>query len=93
MPAFLMIKTNPVHVSIWRQKERVRVYVNEQKIWDVPKAVTKDAKFNSIIFSVIYAEELVKHFIGNLRFAVGAPDTGKKFLSKINGLHMEFYLM
>ena len=75
-------KNNPVHVSIWRQKERVRVYVNEQKIWDVPKAVTKDAKFNSIIFSVIYAEEVVKHFISNLRFAVGAPDTRKKIIEQ-----------
>ncbi|HEY6503436.1 MAG TPA: OmpA family protein [Chitinophagaceae bacterium] len=80
--SILSDKNNPVHVSIWRQKERVRVYVNEQKIWDVPKAVTKDAKFNSVIFSVIYAEEVVKHFIGNLRFAVGAPDTRKKILEQ-----------
>jgi outer membrane protein OmpA-like peptidoglycan-associated protein len=75
-------KNNPAHISIWRQKERVRVYVNEQKIWDIPKAVTKDAKFNSVIFSVIYAEEVVKHFISNLRLAVGAPDTRKKILEQ-----------
>jgi outer membrane protein OmpA-like peptidoglycan-associated protein len=75
-------KNNPVHVSIWRQKERVRVYVNERKIWDIPKAVTKDAKFNSIIFSVIYADEGVKHFISNLRVAVGEPDTRKKIIEQ-----------
>ena len=73
---------NPAHISIWRQKERVRVYVNEQKIWDIPKATLKDAKFNSIVFSVIYAEEVVKHYITNLRLAVGAPDTRKKILEQ-----------
>ena len=75
-------KNNPAHISIWRQKERVRVYVNEQKIWDIPKATVKEAKFNSIIFTVTYAEEVVKHFIGNLRFAVGAPDARKKILEQ-----------
>jgi hypothetical protein len=38
-------------------------------LWDVPKAAIKDAKFSAIVFSVIYAEEEVKHFIGNLRLA------------------------
>jgi len=75
-------KNNPVHVSIWRQKERVRVYVNQEKVWDIPKGAAIDAKFNSIVFSVTYAEEVVKHFIGNLRLAVGALDTRKKILEQ-----------
>src|SRR5437762_8041730 len=75
-------KNNPVHVSIWRQKERVRVYINEEKVWDVPRATIKEAKFNSILFSVRYAEEGIKHYVGNLRLAVGAPDTRKKFLEQ-----------
>lgn len=81
-PGVLNDNNNPAHISIWRQKERVRVYVNEQKIWDIPKATIKEAKFNSIIFTVTYAEEVVKHFIGNLRLAVGAPDTRKKLLEQ-----------
>ena len=75
-------KNNPVHISIWRQKERVRVYINEQKTWDIPKATIKEAKFNAIVFSVAYAEEVIKHYIGNLRMAVGAPDTRKKILTE-----------
>lgn len=75
-------KNNPVHIAIWRQKERVRVYVNEQKLWDIPKAANKEGKYNAIIFTVIYAEEVVKHFIGNLRLAIGAPDTRNKFLTQ-----------
>jgi len=81
-PGVLNDHNNPAHISIWRQKERVRVYVNEVKIWDVPKAAKKDTKFNAIIFTVTYAEEVVKHYIGNLRLAVGAPDTRKKILEQ-----------
>lgn len=75
-------KNNPVHIAIWRQKERVRVYVNEQKLWDIPKGANKEGKYNTVVFSVNYAEETVKHFISNLRLAVGAPDTRNKFLTQ-----------
>jgi OOP family OmpA-OmpF porin len=73
---------NPVHISIWRQKERVRVYVNEVKLWDIPKALVKEAKLNAIVFDVTYAEAIVQHYIGNLRLAVGAPDTRNKLLTQ-----------
>ena len=75
-------KNNPVHISIWRQKERVRVYLNQEKIWDIPKGLTKETKLNAIVFSVIYAEATVQHYIGNLRLAVGAPDTRNKMLTQ-----------
>jgi len=73
---------NPVHVSIWRQKERVRVYLNQEKIWDIPKALAKDAKLNALVFYVYYAEATVQHYLGNLRLAIGAPDTRNKFLTE-----------
>ncbi|MGZ8559363.1 MAG: OmpA family protein [Chitinophagaceae bacterium] len=73
---------NPVHVSIWRQKERVRVYCNEEKVWDLPKALAKDAQLNALIFSLQYAEPTSQYFLGNLRLAVGIPDTRNKFLTE-----------
>ena len=73
-------KYNPVHVSIWRQKERVRVYVNQEKIWDIPKAIAPDAKLNAIFFSLHEAYPGNEFYIGNLRLAVGAPDTRNKML-------------
>lgn len=81
-PTILSDKNNPVHIAIWRQKERVRVYANQEKIWDIPKATIKEAKFNAIIFSVTYADATIQHYIGNLRMAVGAPDTRNKFLTQ-----------
>jgi outer membrane protein OmpA-like peptidoglycan-associated protein len=75
-------KYNPVHVSIWRQKERVRVYVNQEKVWDIPKAIAADAKLNAIFFPIIAADATIQFYIGNLRLAVGAPDTRKKMLEQ-----------
>jgi outer membrane protein OmpA-like peptidoglycan-associated protein len=73
---------NPLHVSIWRQKERVRVYLNQEKIWDIPKGLAKEAKLNAIVFYVTYAEATVQHYLGNLRLAIGAPDTRNKLLTQ-----------
>ena len=75
-------KYNPAHVSVWRQKERVRVYVNQEKIWDIPKAIATDAKLNAIFFSVLAADPTIQYYVGNLRLAVGAPDTRKKMLEQ-----------
>lgn len=75
-------KYNPVHVSIWRQKERIRVYVNQEKLWDIPKAIAADAKLNALFFPILFADATVQHYIGNLRLAVGAPDTRNKMLTQ-----------
>ncbi len=75
-------KNNPVHVSIWRQKERVRVYVNQEKVWDIPKAIAPEAKLNALFFNLIAADPTIKFYVGNLRLAVGAPDTRKKILEQ-----------
>ena len=40
-------KTKPVHVAVWRQKERIRVYFNEEKAWDLPKAMSPMQNYNS----------------------------------------------
>jgi outer membrane protein OmpA-like peptidoglycan-associated protein len=75
-------KNNPIHIAIWRQKERVRIYANQEKIWDIPKALAKEAKLNALVFAITYAEDNIKHYIGNLRLAVGAPDTRNKMLTE-----------
>lgn len=72
---------NIVKISIWRQKQRLRVYVNETKIWDIPKAFSATAKYNFLGFrSDDLGAEGNAYFLSNLRVAVGAPDTRHKFL-------------
>jgi outer membrane protein OmpA-like peptidoglycan-associated protein len=79
---FNATKSNPVHVSIWRQKERVRVYLNDEKIWDVPKAIMPGVVFNAVIFYIAYVDGPSRFYLSNLRLAVGAPDTRNKFVTE-----------
>lgn len=73
--------TRTVHVAMWRQKERLRIYLNEDKTFDIPKAILPEAKFNAFILQVPSSGEW--HFlVSNLRLAVGAPDTRKKILEQ-----------
>lgn len=74
--------TKPVHVAIWRQKERMRFYLNEEKAWDLPRAVATDAKFNSLLFWVQLIDADHHFMISNLRLATGAPDTRNKILKE-----------
>lgn len=80
-PEFNYVNRNIVKISVWRQKQRLRVYVNETKIWDIPKAFSATAKYNFLGFRVDgYHEKDNAYFLSNLRVAVGAPDTRHKFL-------------
>lgn len=71
-----------VHVAIWRQKDRIKIYLNEDKIWDLPK-VLADTKHNGIVFYAGAAKTPEnKYYITNLRLAIGAADTRKKLLEE-----------
>ncbi|MES2776202.1 MAG: OmpA family protein [Bacteroidota bacterium] len=71
------------HISIWRQKQRLRVYINENKVWDVPRAFESGNKYNSVIFQTAsFSSDNDKYYIANLRLAVGAPDTRNKLITE-----------
>ncbi|WP_346237472.1 OmpA family protein [Niabella insulamsoli] len=75
---------NNVHVSIWRQKGRLRVYLNESKIWDIPRAFGDGSeKINAIYFrNDGPGNDAQQFFVGNVRVAVGAPDTRSKLITE-----------
>ena len=75
-------KGGTVHVSIWRQRQRVRVYFDENKVWDVPRALSATARYNTILFFVPNVDPGSEYFLSNVRLAVGAPDTRNKFLTQ-----------
>jgi outer membrane protein OmpA-like peptidoglycan-associated protein len=81
-PQFSEKAHNPVHISVWRQKERVRVYFGEEKVWDVPKAMVAGAQYNAIIFYVHEVAPDAVYYLSNLRLAMGAPDTRNKLLTE-----------
>jgi OOP family OmpA-OmpF porin len=70
-------------ISIWRQRQRLRVYMNEEKVWDLPRALENGKKYNSILFSLqddVNAGDML--LFGNLRLAAGAPDTRNKLITE-----------
>jgi outer membrane protein OmpA-like peptidoglycan-associated protein len=75
----------PVHVAIQVQKERFRMWVNEEKLFDVPKATPPGYVMNQLKFDVgftNYAEEQYGVFISNIKIATGKPDTRHKLVEE-----------
>src|SRR6185436_46959 len=75
-------KTTPVHIAIWRQKERVRVYFNQEKVWDLPKVLSQTNRYNSIVYWLQGGTDDGNYYLSNLRLAVGTPDTRNKILTQ-----------
>ncbi len=68
------------HFAIWVQKQRVRIYVNENKILDVPKGLQANYKYN--IFRIeTYTDESTP-LISNFRIAAGLPDMRNKLITE-----------
>lgn len=70
------------HVAMWRQKQRLRVYVDEQKVFDLPRVFPADVKLNSMRFHSEISNEAEQVFLSNIRLAVGAPDTRSKLITE-----------
>lgn len=68
-----------IHVSVWRQNTRVRVYVNDKKIWDLPKVF-----FNEENYRLLFACDVWNGNINitNLRLAEGTPDMRSKLVTE-----------
>ena len=72
-----------VHISIWRQKQRIRVYVDEEKVLDLPRAFPDIQLYSAALFEVwgdMKAQD--KFLVGNLKLAAGAPDTRSKLITE-----------
>jgi OmpA-OmpF porin, OOP family len=63
-------------ISIWVQKERYRLYINESKLFDLAKAMSKNYKYNMIRFDGGVP------LISNVRIATGLPDMRSKLLTE-----------
>jgi OmpA-OmpF porin, OOP family len=63
-------------ISIWVQKERIRLYVGDVKLFDLPKAMSKNYKYNMIRF------DNGTPMIANVRIATGLPDMRSKLITE-----------
>ena len=63
-------------MSFWVQKERIRLYIDNNKLFDLPRAVPKTPKFNMIRF------DTGTPLVANVRVATGLPDMRSKLLTE-----------
>lgn len=68
-----------VHVSLWRQGNRLRVYLDDEKVLDLPKAFA-DKKYNTLSF-ISKGSEQKPYYVSNIILAAEAgADTRHKLL-------------
>jgi OmpA-OmpF porin, OOP family len=73
----------PVRISMMIQKQRMRIWVNETKVADLPKMMPAGMIFDRIRFFEWGSEtENAKFYIKNFRVAAGIPDMRSKLLTE-----------
>jgi len=69
-------------VSVWRQKTRLRVYINETKLIDLPRAFDPAQQYRLLFHANLYGTEGLSYAISQLRVAEGMPDTRSKLITE-----------
>jgi OmpA-OmpF porin, OOP family len=75
----------PFHIAIQVQKERYRMWVNEIKAFDIPKAVPPGHMMNQLqvfVSHTNYNDSQYGIYISNIKFAQGLPDTRHKLVDE-----------
>jgi OOP family OmpA-OmpF porin len=65
--------------SFWVQKQRLRMYLNENKVFDIPRGMPEGYKYNILRFEL---GGETSPFITNFRVAAGLPDMRNKLLTE-----------
>lgn len=76
---------SPVHISMQVQKERLRIWMNEEKLYDLPKAIPAGTIMNQLFFEVKRyggPNEEVGYAVSNIKIAKGLPDTRHKLMEE-----------
>jgi outer membrane protein OmpA-like peptidoglycan-associated protein len=74
-----------IHVAMQVQKERLRIWFNETKLYDLPKAIVAGSIINQLYFDVKRyggTDAEVGYAIGNIKIAKGLPDTRHKLIEE-----------
>ncbi|MFD1772233.1 OmpA family protein [Sphingobacterium suaedae] len=84
------------HVALHVQQERVRIWIDGEKLYDAPKGIAKNGEFNQIFFKVSsspYADEQIGMYINHLKIAKGAASPRQRLLEggsfSTTGIHFD----
>jgi outer membrane protein OmpA-like peptidoglycan-associated protein len=73
----------PVHFAMSIQKQRFRLWINEEKIYDLPKVI--EDVFNQVAFNISgsnYSDNDLSFYLSNFKIATGKPDVRSKLLTE-----------
>jgi outer membrane protein OmpA-like peptidoglycan-associated protein len=68
------------HIAFWVQKQRVRMYADEQKVLDLPRGLQANYAYN--IFRMEDFSDENTPLISNFRIAAGLPDMRSKLITE-----------
>ena len=74
-----------VHVALWIQKSRLRMWINGEKIYDIPQAIPPAIAINRLALEVTncnYEDEQVGVYLSNIRIAEGTADVRNKLITE-----------
>lgn len=74
-----------IRVSIQVQEQRLRVWFNAIKMFDVPKALPQQQNMNQLFFRIFessYSNEQIGIYASNIKVASGSADTRTKLLQE-----------
>lgn len=74
-----------LHYSIQVQKTRLRMWINEAKIFDIPRAVNVGDTLNQLYFHLEgsnYKDDEIGAFVSNIKIATGLPDARHKLIEE-----------
>ncbi|ATP57159.1 hypothetical protein CPT03_12100 [Pedobacter ginsengisoli] len=75
---------SPIHVAISIQKERVRIWIDQEKVFDLPQAAPLNGNLNQLKIDMStsnYTNEQLGYYVSNFRFAEGSSDKRSKLLT------------
>jgi len=73
-----------IHVAISIQNERVRIWLDQEKIFDLPQAAPLNGNLNQLkidMSSSNYTNDQLGYYVSNFRFAQGSSDNRSKLLT------------
>ena len=73
------------HVAVQVQESRIRIWINGEKKYDLPKALATNYEFNQLYFKLStssYKDDELGFYISNLKVATGKPDTRHKLVEE-----------
>jgi OmpA-OmpF porin, OOP family len=79
---YILPDKNFVNISIWKQGTRFRMYLNEEKVLDLPRAFEKNVEYRFVMSTTTNYLENREAYIGPIRVASGIPDTRSKLISE-----------